>query len=107
MIRTVAETGSTNDDVAALAREGADTKAMLREVHARYLRASEPAQQRQLQKDYFQAMMRFTAATATLGADLGAEANQARNDFVLQLGQDFGSPALVAAAPAASTDPRH
>ncbi|MBN6149039.1 hypothetical protein JR065_01700 [Xanthomonas sp. AmX2] len=79
--------------------------APLRQVYARYLHASDPAQQRQLQKDYFQAMLQFTAATATLGADLGAEANQARNDFVLQLGQAFGSPALVAAAPAAA-DPR-
>ncbi|WP_369937508.1 hypothetical protein [Xanthomonas tesorieronis] len=80
--------------------------APLRQLHARYLRASDPAQQRQLQKDYFQAMLQFTAATATLGADLGPEANQARNDFVLQLGQTFGSPALIAAAPAAAAGPR-
>lgn len=39
--------------------------------------------------------MAFTSATATLGANLGREANEAYNDFVSQRGQLMGRSALV------------
>ena len=69
--------------------------APLREVYARYLKATTADAQLQLQQEAFQAQMAFTAATAALGAGLPVEANEAYNTFVQTRGSLMGSAALV------------
>ncbi|MEG2803701.1 hypothetical protein [Stenotrophomonas sp.] len=69
--------------------------APLRQIYARYLKATSADAQLQLQQEAFQAQMAFTAATATLGASLPVAANEAYNTFVLTRGQLMGSAALV------------
>ena len=69
--------------------------APLRELYARYLKATTADAQLQLQQEAFQAQMAFTAATARLGADLPVEANTGYNTFVQTRATLMGSAALV------------
>lgn len=69
--------------------------APLRELYARYLKATTADAQLQLQQEAFQAQMAFTAATAALGSGLPVEANEAYNTFVQTRGSLMGSAALV------------
>lgn len=69
--------------------------APLRELYARYLKATSAEAQLQLQQEAFQAQMAFTAATAALGADLPVQAHQAYNAFVQTRGRLMGSAVLV------------
>lgn len=67
----------------------------LRELYARYLKATTANEQLKLQQESFQAQMAFTSATASLGATLSSEANQAYNTFVQTRARLMGSAALV------------
>ncbi|MCC7636023.1 hypothetical protein IEN52_18045 [Stenotrophomonas rhizophila] len=67
----------------------------LRQLYARYLRATTADAQLQLQQEDFQAQMAFTAATAALGASLPAAANEGYNVFVHTHAKLMGSAALV------------
>lgn len=67
----------------------------LRELYARYLKATTANEQLKLQQESFQAQMAFTSATASLGATLSSEANQAYNAFVQTRARLMGSAALV------------
>lgn len=69
--------------------------APLRELYARYLKATTADAQLQLQQEAFQAQMAFTAATAALGSGLPVEANEAYNTFVQTRSSLMGSAALV------------
>ncbi|PSD49041.1 hypothetical protein C7E25_15925, partial [Stenotrophomonas maltophilia] len=69
--------------------------APLREVYARWLKATTADEQKALRKQDFAAQMAFTSATASLGSGLGREANEAYNDFVSQRSQLMGRSALV------------
>ena len=64
--------------------------APLRELYARYLKATTADAQLQLQQEAFQAQMAFTAATAALGSGLPVEANEAYNTFVQTRGSLMG-----------------
>lgn len=67
----------------------------MRELYARYLKATSVDEQLKLQQESFQAQMAFTSATASIGATLPAAANEAYNDFVKARGTLMGSAALV------------
>lgn len=67
----------------------------LRELYARYLKATTADTQLQLQQESAQAQMAFTAATAALGSTLPAQANEAYNTFVHTRGALMGSAVLV------------
>ena len=67
----------------------------LRDLYARWLKASTAAEQKALRKEDFQASMAFTQATATLGSKLPVAANQAYNDFVTVRSTEMASSAVV------------
>jgi hypothetical protein len=67
----------------------------LRELYARYLRATTADAQLQLQQEALQAQIAFTVATAALGSRLPVEANTAYNTFVETRSTLMGSAALV------------
>ncbi|MDL5595900.1 hypothetical protein QS468_24500 [Bacillus subtilis] len=55
----------------------------LRDIYARYLKATDPKEQRQLQKAFGDAMNAFSSATSTVASSkLPMEANQIHSDFV-------------------------
>lgn len=67
----------------------------LRDLYARWLKASTAAEQKALRKEDFQASMAFTQATATLGSKLPVAANQAYNDFVTLRSTEMARSAVV------------
>ncbi|WP_367381810.1 hypothetical protein [Stenotrophomonas cyclobalanopsidis] len=67
----------------------------LRDLYARWLKASTSAEQKALRKEDFQASMAFTQATATLGSKLPVAANQAYNDFVTARSTEMARSAVV------------
>ncbi|AWH48952.1 hypothetical protein C1925_07185 [Stenotrophomonas sp. SAU14A_NAIMI4_5] len=67
----------------------------LRDLYARWLKASTAAEQKALRKEDFQASMAFTQATATLGSKLPVAANQAYNDFVTIRSTEMARSAVV------------
>ena len=67
----------------------------MRDLYARWLKATTAAEQKALRKEYFQASMAFTQATATLGSTLPVAANQAYNDFVTVRSTEMARSALV------------
>lgn len=67
----------------------------LRDLYARWLKASTSAEQKALRKEDFQASMAFTQATATLGSKLPVAANQAYNDFVTVRSTEMARSAVV------------
>lgn len=67
----------------------------LRDLYARWLKASTAAEQKALRKEDFQASMAFTQATATLGSKLPVAANQAYNDFVALRSTEMARSAVV------------
>jgi len=67
----------------------------LRDLYARWLKASTAAEQKTLRKEDFQASMAFTQATATLGSKLPVAANQAYNDFVTVRSTEMARSAVV------------
>ena len=67
----------------------------LRDLYARWLKASTAAEQKALRKEDFQASMAFTQATATLGSKLPVAANQAYNDFVTVRSTEMACSAVV------------
>ncbi|MGE6334293.1 hypothetical protein [Stenotrophomonas sp. NPDC077659] len=67
----------------------------LRDLYARWLKATTAAEQKALRKEDFQASMDFTQATATLGSTLPVAANQAYNDFVTVRSTEMARSALV------------
>ncbi|HDS1040197.1 TPA: hypothetical protein QDZ42_003020 [Stenotrophomonas maltophilia] len=67
----------------------------MRDLYARWLKATTAAEQKALRKEDFQASMAFTQATATLGSTLSVAANQAYNDFVTVRSTEMARSALV------------
>ncbi|HDS0951528.1 TPA: hypothetical protein QDZ34_004119 [Stenotrophomonas maltophilia] len=67
----------------------------MRDLYARWLKATTAAEQKALRKEDFQASMAFTQATATLGSTLPVAANQAYNDFVTVRSTEMARSALV------------
>ncbi len=67
----------------------------LRDLYARWLKASTAAEQKALRKEDFQASMAFTQATATLGSKLPVAANQAYKDFVALRSTEMARSAVV------------
>ncbi len=64
-------------------------------MYARYLKATDPKEQLQLQKAFFDAMMAYTAATSALAGDLPVEANEANSEFVTRVSTAIGETARV------------
>jgi len=67
----------------------------LRSVYARYLKAKDASEQEALHKEYFDAQMAYTSATATAGPNLPVAVNEHANDFVRTIGDVMGASALV------------
>ena len=67
----------------------------MRDIYARWLKATTASEQKALRKEDFQAQMAFTQATMTLGAKLPVAANQAYNDFVTIRSTEMARSALV------------
>ncbi|XFC38296.1 hypothetical protein ACEF39_001286 [Stenotrophomonas indicatrix] len=67
----------------------------LRDVYARWLKATTASEQKALRKQDTQAQIAFTLATASLGAKLPVAANKAYNDFVTQRSTLMARSALV------------
>lgn len=67
----------------------------MRDLYARWLKASTASEQKALRKEDFKASMAFTQATMTLGAKLPVAANEAYNDFVTTRSTLMAQSALV------------
>ncbi|WP_369038450.1 hypothetical protein [Stenotrophomonas maltophilia] len=67
----------------------------VRDIYARWLKATTASEQKALRKEDVQAQMAFTRATMTLGAKLPVAANQAYNDFVTIRSTEMARSALV------------
>jgi len=67
----------------------------LRELYAQYLRATDPAEQKRLQDQYYPLISAFTAATASLAATRPVAENLKQNEFVQRTGEVFGWSARV------------
>jgi hypothetical protein len=78
----------------------ADTKTQeaslkLRQLYQDYLRATDPAEQKQLQDEYSKLIIDFTMATATLASSRPVEENVKQNEFVERIGVAMGKSAQV------------
>ena len=69
--------------------------AKLRELHQRYQRAGDPAEQEQLQDAYFKLTMDFTSFAAPRLSTQPTQENVKYNDFVQRIGKTMGVSARV------------
>jgi hypothetical protein len=67
----------------------------LREVCAKYLKATEPSEQKALHKSYFDASMAYTQATASLAMKAPPGVGEQSNQFVFATGAVMGASALI------------
>jgi hypothetical protein len=67
----------------------------LRELYDKYLHATDPAEQKRLQDQYYPLISTFTTATASLASKRPVEENNKQNEFVRRTGEIFGWSAHV------------